>query len=108
MRGEAIVAAVDLRDGESDAFARRRRERSLRQGAPKRDIALEGRGIAADEAKEIGYDAKLLPHGLEQRPRGGRRGVDVGGRGNAGHEMRSSGGRDARKVSTSIMQEKPL
>src|SRR5258708_1628848 len=85
MRRKAIVAAVDLRDGQRDALARRGFQRALGKRTVQSEISFERCRTAADEAEQVRYHAELLFDGLKQGLGGCRRGFDRGGGGEAGH-----------------------
>src|SRR5688572_21945274 len=79
--GQAVTAAVDLGYGESDALARRRRQRALGQCSGQAEIALQRGRTVGHQAEQVRRDSELLLHSLEQRARGGRGSLDRGGRG---------------------------
>ena len=85
MRGQAVVAAVDFGDGQRDALAGRGLERTLGQRAVEAEIAFQRGRAGADQAEQVRHRADLLLDGLQQRLRGGGRGFDRGGGGEAGH-----------------------
>jgi len=79
VRREAIVATVDLGDGERDALAGPRVERALAERTVQPEVALERGGAVGDDAEQVGDDAELLLDGREQRLRGDGGGFDRGG-----------------------------
>jgi hypothetical protein len=65
VRREAIVAAIDLGDGQRDPLAGLGRQGALGQRARQREIALERLRAGGDEAEQVRCRAELLDDGFQ-------------------------------------------
>jgi hypothetical protein len=81
---QTIAAAVDLRDRQRNALARRRRQLALVQRAQEVDVTFKSGWAIGDKAEQVRHDAELLLNRLEQGLGRGRRGFDGGRDRNAG------------------------
>ena len=81
--GEAVVAAMQLGDGQCDALAGRQGQRPFRQCFEEAQVPLQYRRAIADQAKEVRQPADPALHRFQQRPRCGRCVFDLRDNGNA-------------------------
>ena len=66
VRGQAVVAAVELGHRQRQRLAQLGIEHALGQRAAQREVALQGGSRAAEQLHHVGYDAQLLVNGCQQ------------------------------------------